>query len=209
MSRIAYWTGESRATVRRCSSTSLIQRAAALDLRVRGLEASTLIELTAFGTAVMMNYRLHATRCTRNPPRRRTNEDRAAAHDGRRRRRRRIRCSDRSRQRCAAVGTRSRRVMVDDDGGAGRSSVDERVGPTWCSTSPSRSAARARWSRTSPRCSTCSISATPARARRACWSPATRALSKKVLQLSRDQDAAVRDGVSRRGRLGRRCASSR
>jgi hypothetical protein len=26
-------------------------------LRVRGLEASTLIELTAFGTAVMMNYR--------------------------------------------------------------------------------------------------------------------------------------------------------
>ena len=32
-------------------------RGEALDLRVRGLEASTLIELTAFGTAVMMNYR--------------------------------------------------------------------------------------------------------------------------------------------------------
>ena len=40
------------------SSTFSIQRSAALELRVRGLEASTLIELTAFGTAVMMNYRL-------------------------------------------------------------------------------------------------------------------------------------------------------
>jgi hypothetical protein len=36
---------------------TLRERAAALGLRVRGLEASTLIELTAFGTAVMMNYR--------------------------------------------------------------------------------------------------------------------------------------------------------
>ena len=35
----------------------LSSRAASLDLRVRGLEASTLIEITAFGTAVMMNYR--------------------------------------------------------------------------------------------------------------------------------------------------------
>ena len=35
-----------------------LARAAALDLHIRGLEASTLIELTAFGTAVMMNYRL-------------------------------------------------------------------------------------------------------------------------------------------------------
>ena len=32
-------------------------RADELALRVRGLEASTLIELTAFGTAVMMNFR--------------------------------------------------------------------------------------------------------------------------------------------------------
>jgi hypothetical protein len=57
VSRIAYWTGESTITVR-AFVDFLIQRAAALELRVRGLEASTLIELTAFGTAVMMNYRL-------------------------------------------------------------------------------------------------------------------------------------------------------
>jgi hypothetical protein len=55
--RIAYWTGESTIAVR-AFVDFLVQRAAALDLRVRGLEASTLIELTAFGTAVMMNYRL-------------------------------------------------------------------------------------------------------------------------------------------------------
>jgi hypothetical protein len=35
----------------------LRERAEALGLRVRGLEASTLIELTAFGTAVIMNFR--------------------------------------------------------------------------------------------------------------------------------------------------------
>jgi hypothetical protein len=57
VSRIAYWTGESTITVR-AFVDFLIQRCAALELRVRGLEASTLIELTAFGTAVMMNYRL-------------------------------------------------------------------------------------------------------------------------------------------------------
>jgi hypothetical protein len=57
VSRIAYWTGESTITVR-AFVDFLIQRAAALELRVRGLDASTLIELTAFGTAVMMNYRL-------------------------------------------------------------------------------------------------------------------------------------------------------
>jgi hypothetical protein len=57
VSRIAYWTGESTITVR-AFVDFLIQRSAALELRVRGLEASTLIELTAFGTAVMMNYRL-------------------------------------------------------------------------------------------------------------------------------------------------------
>jgi hypothetical protein len=54
--RIAYWTGESTTTVR-AFVDFLAERAAALELRVRGLEASTLIELTAFGTAVMMNYR--------------------------------------------------------------------------------------------------------------------------------------------------------
>ena len=57
VSRIAYWTGESTIAVR-AFVDFLIQRSAALDLRVRGLDASTLIELTAFGTAVMMNYRL-------------------------------------------------------------------------------------------------------------------------------------------------------
>jgi hypothetical protein len=57
VSRIAYWTGESTITVR-AFIDFLVQRSAALELRVRGLDASTLIELTAFGTAVMMNYRL-------------------------------------------------------------------------------------------------------------------------------------------------------
>ncbi len=54
--RISYWTGESAASVRQFVNL-LRDRAARLDLRVRGLEASTLVELTAFGTAVMMNYR--------------------------------------------------------------------------------------------------------------------------------------------------------
>jgi hypothetical protein len=35
----------------------LMERCRLLELRMRGLEAATLIELTAFGTAVMMNYR--------------------------------------------------------------------------------------------------------------------------------------------------------
>jgi hypothetical protein len=54
--RIAYWTGESSYVVRQFIDF-LRERAHALGLRVRGLEASTLIELTAFGTAVIMNYR--------------------------------------------------------------------------------------------------------------------------------------------------------
>ncbi len=56
VARIAYWTGEPTTTVS-AFIDFLAQRTRALDLRVRGLEASTLIELTAFGTAVMMNYR--------------------------------------------------------------------------------------------------------------------------------------------------------
>jgi hypothetical protein len=56
VARIAYWTGESTPTVRALVDL-LAARAESLRLRVRGLEASTLIELTAFGTAVMMNYR--------------------------------------------------------------------------------------------------------------------------------------------------------
>ena len=54
--RIAYWTGEGTSAVR-AFIDHLTERAGALGLVVRGLEASTLIELTAFGTAVMMNYR--------------------------------------------------------------------------------------------------------------------------------------------------------
>ena len=54
--RIAYWTGESALIVRQFVDF-LAARAASLALRARGLEASTLIELTAFGTAVIMNYR--------------------------------------------------------------------------------------------------------------------------------------------------------
>jgi hypothetical protein len=54
--RITYWTSEPPSVVR-----SLIDhvtaRARELDLRVGALEASTLIELTAFGTAVAMQYR--------------------------------------------------------------------------------------------------------------------------------------------------------
>jgi hypothetical protein len=56
VSRIAYWTGESPTVVR--SLVELMgERAEAMELRMSGLEASTLIELTAFGTAVIMNYR--------------------------------------------------------------------------------------------------------------------------------------------------------
>jgi hypothetical protein len=54
--RISYWTGESSYVVRQFLDF-LRERAGTLDLRVRGLEASTLIELTAFGTAVIMNFR--------------------------------------------------------------------------------------------------------------------------------------------------------
>jgi hypothetical protein len=54
--RITYWTSEPPSVIR-----SLIdyvgRRARELDLRVGGLEAATLIELTAFGTAVAMQFR--------------------------------------------------------------------------------------------------------------------------------------------------------
>jgi hypothetical protein len=56
VTRIAYWTGEGPAVVRSLIR-ALRDRAAVLDLRVTGLEAATLIELTAFGTAVMMHWR--------------------------------------------------------------------------------------------------------------------------------------------------------
>jgi hypothetical protein len=56
VTRLAYWTGESPGVVR-LLLRALRERAGALDLRVAGLEAATLIELTAFGTAVMMHWR--------------------------------------------------------------------------------------------------------------------------------------------------------
>ena len=56
VARIAYWTGEGTPIVRQFIDL-LAGRAEALGLKVNRLEASTLIELTAFGTAVIMNYR--------------------------------------------------------------------------------------------------------------------------------------------------------
>jgi hypothetical protein len=56
VTRISYWTGENASVVRHFVEF-LARRVNELDLRLGGLEASTLIELTAFGTAVMMNYR--------------------------------------------------------------------------------------------------------------------------------------------------------
>ena len=56
VTRISYWTGENAGVVRQFVEF-LAERASELELRLGGLEAATLIELTAFGTAVMMNYR--------------------------------------------------------------------------------------------------------------------------------------------------------
>ena len=56
LGRIAYWTAEPPWVVRRLLE-QLAERAGELDLRAHALEATTLIELTAFGTAVVMNYR--------------------------------------------------------------------------------------------------------------------------------------------------------
>jgi hypothetical protein len=54
--RIGYWTGESTVFVREFFDF-LMQRAEAMDLRVGGTEPAVLIDLVAFGTAVMMNFR--------------------------------------------------------------------------------------------------------------------------------------------------------
>lgn len=54
--RVAYWTGETSSAVKQFVD-HLARRADELGLVVRDREASTLIELTAFGTAVIMNYR--------------------------------------------------------------------------------------------------------------------------------------------------------
>jgi len=56
VARISYWTAESPSIVRSLLD-HLGARAEALDLRVGRVEAATLIELTAFVTAVIMGYR--------------------------------------------------------------------------------------------------------------------------------------------------------
>ena len=56
VTRVSYWTGESGATVRALVDF-LAVRAESLGLHAVGREASLLIEITAFATAVMMNFR--------------------------------------------------------------------------------------------------------------------------------------------------------
>jgi hypothetical protein len=60
VSRITYWTSEPPSVVRSLLD-HLIERVTELGLRVATLEAATLIELTAFGTAVVMNHRYTRT----------------------------------------------------------------------------------------------------------------------------------------------------
>jgi hypothetical protein len=60
VSRISYWTSEPPSVVRSLVD-HLARRAEVLQLKAGGLEASTLIELTAFGTAVVMNHRYTRT----------------------------------------------------------------------------------------------------------------------------------------------------
>src|SRR5437773_2949162 len=56
VTRIAYWTGENASVV--CQFVDfLAERAAQLGLRLGGLEAATLIDVTALRPAVTMNYR--------------------------------------------------------------------------------------------------------------------------------------------------------
>ena len=65
VARVAYWSGAGPGVVRSLLR-ALSERATTLGLRVAGLEAATLIELTAFGTAVMMHWRYtHAFRAAR------------------------------------------------------------------------------------------------------------------------------------------------
>lgn len=56
VARIAYWAGVGPAAVRSLLR-ALRERTARLELRVTGFEATTLIELTAFGTAVLLHWR--------------------------------------------------------------------------------------------------------------------------------------------------------
>lgn len=61
VTRISYWAGVGPTAVRSLVR-ALAERAAALRLRVAGLDAATLIELTAFGTAVAMHWRYQHVR---------------------------------------------------------------------------------------------------------------------------------------------------
>ncbi|MEO5818198.1 MAG: putative zinc-binding metallopeptidase [Gemmatimonadaceae bacterium] len=65
VARLSYWAGVGPAAVRSLIR-GLGQRASALALRVAGLDAATLIELTAFGTAVLLHWRY--TRVVDAPP---------------------------------------------------------------------------------------------------------------------------------------------
>ncbi len=65
VARLSYWAGVGPAAVRSLIR-ALGQRASALELRVAGLDAATLIELTAFGTAVLLHWRY--TRVVDAPP---------------------------------------------------------------------------------------------------------------------------------------------
>lgn len=56
VARLSHWTGEAPALARSLIR-GLSDRAAAMGLRVAGLEAATLVELTAFATSVLMHHR--------------------------------------------------------------------------------------------------------------------------------------------------------
>ncbi len=65
VARLSYWSGVGPSAVRSLLR-ALAGRAETLGLRVAGLEATTLIELSAFGTAVAMHWRYtHAFRAAR------------------------------------------------------------------------------------------------------------------------------------------------
>ncbi|MDQ2666595.1 MAG: putative zinc-binding metallopeptidase [Gemmatimonadota bacterium] len=66
VTRIGYWAGVSPGVVRSLLR-ALRERAVAMKLRVAGREATTLIELTAFGTAVLLHWR-HARIADAHPP---------------------------------------------------------------------------------------------------------------------------------------------
>lgn len=65
VARAGYWAGVGP-TAARGLMRALRERSSALELRVTGLDATTLIELTAFGTAVLLHWRY--TRVADAPP---------------------------------------------------------------------------------------------------------------------------------------------